>query len=387
MKIVCLLAIWAVALAIQSVFRAHGTSDDDDDGDDSSKGLSFQRDGVTVLSIVICNGLSFFLDCVTILLVSNDSVGHNAFQRLWYVSSFWSALAVTALICTFVFDRGVATTYWAYENIAICQLVINSMVLLFAFCGLYYILTRFKIPDERAGVYYMKYTIGFYLCYVFFQSFTFTGNFVTVNLGICGGDICLFVRYLTFAPVVYRVLKRDCQYWGTDVDEEEEITMKAAVDDLGWAEGNSYTDVVIPKTAIYFKKKLQEQVNTTVEVHLWRRRQVVMKRFRFDLLTRENINCFKQEASIYRKLNHPNIVNFYGIVVDPPSLGIVMEYAVNGDLFVFLHKKYVELRQNISKDGSRTISRLGSESSAFDVTFCPQVSGVVGSLCQLLFIT
>lgn len=111
------------------------------------------------------------------------------------------------------------------------------------------------------------------------------------------------------------------------------MTLGAAVDDIGWAEGSSYHDVVIPKTAIYFKKKLQEQMGTTVEMHLWRRKLVVMKRFQFDLLTRENIKCFKQEASIFRKLDHPNVVNFFGIVVDPPSLGIVMQYA--GVLYIY----------------------------------------------------
>ena len=62
-----------------------------------------------------------------------------------------------------------------------------------------------------------------------------------------------------------------------------------------------------------------------------------------DYLTRDNIVQFKFEANAMRKLRHENIVRFMGVVIDPPNMGIVMEYCSNGDLFSVLErlrKKY-----------------------------------------------
>lgn len=222
LKIVVLIAIWSVAWAIQSIFRSSNNSADDDDADDGSKALSFQRDGITVLSILICNGLTFFLDFVTILLVCNTSVGHNAFKQLWYVSSLWALVAVMALVAVFIIERGPATEYWGFENISVCLVALDGVVLIVSMIGLDFMLRTFKNPYERGGVFYLQYTIVFYCANNFFQIFTFTNNFDMVNIGICGMDFFIFFRYLTFAPVLYLVLKRDCQYWSTDFDEEEE---------------------------------------------------------------------------------------------------------------------------------------------------------------------
>lgn len=50
---------------------------------------------------------------------------------------------------------------------------------------------------------------------------------------------------------------------------------------------------------------------------------------------------FWSEAIILGKLHHPNVVAFYGIVVDGPdgTLATVTEYMVNGSLKHFLNKK------------------------------------------------
>jgi hypothetical protein len=107
---------------------------------------------------------------------------------------------------------------------------------------------------------------------------------------------------------------------------------------MTWSELPNYKDVVIPKTELYYRKKLEERVDVSVEIHLWRRKLVILKRFRFDLLTRDNIKFFKKEANIFMTLSHQNIVTFYGVVVDPPSLGIVMQYCSKGDLFKELER-------------------------------------------------
>ena len=115
---------------------------------------------------------------------------------------------------------------------------------------------------------------------------------------------------------------------------------------MTWAELPNFQDVVIPKTELYYRSKLEERVDVNVEVHLWRRKFVVVKRFTFDLLTRDNIKFFKTEANIFKTLHHENIVTFFGVVIDPPSLAIVMQYAAKGDLFKLLETKRSEMRRD-----------------------------------------
>ena len=127
----------------------------------------------------------------------------------------------------------------------------------------------------------------------------------------------------------------------------------------------NYQEVVIPKTELYFRSILQERLDITVETHLWRRQLVVIKRFRFDFLTRDNIKYFKREANIFKVLKHEHIVRFFGIVIDPPSIGIVMEYGSNGDLFQQLErnrKTYVEDMEKKSLT-QRSISKISKRAS------------------------
>ncbi|KAD3337540.1 hypothetical protein E3N88_33060 [Mikania micrantha] len=52
----------------------------------------------------------------------------------------------------------------------------------------------------------------------------------------------------------------------------------------------------------------------------------------------ESINEFWREVAIMRRLQHPNIVLFMGVVTQPPHLSIVTEYLPRGSLFKLLHK-------------------------------------------------
>lgn len=92
-----------------------------------------------------------------------------------------------------------------------------------------------------------------------------------------------------------------------------------------------------------------EQVDVSVEIHLWRRKLTVVKRFKFDLLTRDNIKFFKAEANIFQRLSHENIVDFYGVLVDPPSLGIVMKFCSNGDVFKRIEKEREKYEKEFGK--------------------------------------
>ncbi|KAL7617519.1 hypothetical protein Lser_V15G01957 [Lactuca serriola] len=49
-------------------------------------------------------------------------------------------------------------------------------------------------------------------------------------------------------------------------------------------------------------------------------------------------NEFWREVAIMRRLQHPNIVLFMGVVTEPPNMSIVTEYLSRGSLFRLLHK-------------------------------------------------
>jgi serine/threonine protein kinase len=116
------------------------------------------------------------------------------------------------------------------------------------------------------------------------------------------------------------------------------ICLIAFILQLTWSEMPNYQDFVIPKTELFYRSTIVETVDLSVEIHLWRRKLACVKRFKFDLLTRDNIKYFKDEANIFKKLSHENIVRFYGILIDPPSLGIVMQFCTNSDVFKQIEK-------------------------------------------------
>jgi hypothetical protein len=129
---------------------------------------------------------------------------------------------------------------------------------------------------------------------------------------------------------------------------------------ITWSELPNYKDVVIPKTELYYRSKIMEQVDVSVEIHLWRRKLAVVKRFRFDLLTRDNIKFFKAEANIIQRLKHEHIVDFYGVLIDPPSLGIVMQFCSHGDVFKILEKE----RTNFEKETLQTVAEERTDGTA-----------------------
>lgn len=132
---------------------------------------------------------------------------------------------------------------------------------------------------------------------------------------------------------------------------------------MTWSELPNYKGVVIPKTELFYRSKIMDQVDVTVEIHLWRRKLAVVKRFKFDLLTRDNIKFFKVEANIFKTLAHENIVDFYGVLVDPPSLGIVMKYCINGDVFKRIEKEREALESRVSKTSPPSKDRYNSMSN------------------------
>jgi serine/threonine protein kinase len=118
-------------------------------------------------------------------------------------------------------------------------------------------------------------------------------------------------------------------------------------------------------------------MGVAITLNFWRRKLVIVKKFKFDLLTRSNIKYWKREAKILMNLNHPNIIDFYGIVADPPSLGIVMRYATKGDLFVYLKNSLTRHRKRREENMEREST---TSSEAAEISVLKDLDSIPSSL-------
>lgn len=148
------------------------------------------------------------------------------------------------------------------------------------------------------------------------------------------------------------VVKRDCQYWSQDSDLEvddladegikENVVLKCWTEKTLSTEASNYHTTLIARSELYFRGKVQEKADSTVEVHLWRRKKVIVKFATLDILTKDSILYLRKEASVAIALRHTNVVKHYGVTIDPPRLGLVLEYCRYGDLFGVLQVSNAE---------------------------------------------
>ncbi|KAK9068436.1 hypothetical protein SSX86_012550 [Deinandra increscens subsp. villosa] len=95
----------------------------------------------------------------------------------------------------------------------------------------------------------------------------------------------------------------------------------------------------IPWTDIVLKEKVGEGSFGTVHRAIWNSEDVAVKTLSLEQdFHPESVNEFWREVAIMRRLQHPNIVLFMGVVTQPPNLSIVTEYLPRGSLFRLLHK-------------------------------------------------
>lgn len=316
----------------------------------------FVGDDISVLMPLLIGsctlrGFSNFLEFYVVLLLATDDIGKKSYKFAVVVASVTTILYIICIIVIVMFAPGRTSIYWPLENLAILYTA-RDFVLALLHAGAWYYSRGLKIdaPVNRTLRKYFVFVAWVYMGFGISRSMLLTDSHFIVNLGICGDDLMRFVQFFAWGPMTYLALKRNCQYWAVDLDlEENEETLKSHTEAMTWSSEATKWTCVIPKTEIYFRKKLEERMDISVELHFWRRRLVVVKRFKFDLLTRENIKLFKNEATVFKQLVHPNIVSFFGVLVDPPSLGIVMDYASNGDLMQYMEKQLASVDKKKEK--------------------------------------
>ncbi|KAK1426028.1 hypothetical protein QVD17_14695 [Tagetes erecta] len=95
----------------------------------------------------------------------------------------------------------------------------------------------------------------------------------------------------------------------------------------------------IPWSDIVLKEKIGEGSFGTVCRADWNGEDVAVKTLSLGQeFHPQRFNEFWREVAIMRRLQHPNIVLFMGVVTQPPNLSIVTEYLPRGSLFGLLHK-------------------------------------------------
>ncbi|GAT98585.1 serine threonine protein kinase putative [Entamoeba histolytica] len=92
----------------------------------------------------------------------------------------------------------------------------------------------------------------------------------------------------------------------------------------------------------------------------FRKKVVAIKEMMFDRNYQYEYNCFKREIELLKILNHPNIVETLGIVDEPKSLVLIMEYVPFGSLRELIKNQELkkEMRIRVCYDISIALSYL-----------------------------
>lgn len=74
-----------------------------------------------------------------------------------------------------------------------------------------------------------------------------------------------------------------------------------------------------------------------VHTAIWKGGKVAVKKLRVQRVHQKRKKQFEEEIQLLAKLNHPNIVQFYGACVEAPNMAIVMELMLEGSLYDCIH--------------------------------------------------
>lgn len=84
-----------------------------------------------------------------------------------------------------------------------------------------------------------------------------------------------------------------------------------------------------------------------IHVAFWKGDQVAVKKLRVKRVHEKRKKDFEAEVSTFYRLNHLNIVQFYGACVITPNLAIVMEFLGDGSLYDNIHLSHNQFRDSI----------------------------------------
>jgi serine/threonine protein kinase len=120
-----------------------------------------------------------------------------------------------------------------------------------------------------------------------------------------------------------------------------EISLLGIKDDLAASNNDSQWDINVEE--VKFGGRVG--IGSFGEVYrgMWRGTEVAIKKLIDQEITRASKQEFIGEVSIMRRLRHPNIVLFMGVITSQDNMAIVTEFLPRGSLFKLLHRSGIRL--------------------------------------------
>ena len=107
---------------------------------------------------------------------------------------------------------------------------------------------------------------------------------------------------------------------------------------------------IIKSSAIKILRKIGEGSSSDIFLGTYRGTEIAEKRLHL-INIEKNIIEFKREVASFIILNHPYLLIFFGVIVEPKHLSIITEYCPGGNLHELLFKKkYIYLSWKIRKN-------------------------------------
>ena len=246
-------------------------------------------------------------------------------------------------------------------------------------------LCMYALPDRmffrrKAAKFYALYWVLYKPVYIV----TVCLMYERIDVGYCLYIVFTDAIFGLLKPwVVYRTLQIDSAYWsGISLDDDKldendirqpllgnEVNRDVVVSLASELEGlSSMCDVIhISETTLVGKATSELTIlgaGGTFKVYsgTYRDKEIALKMIYCVDLTPETIKNYIRESSSLARLRGPNIVHFYGVSVNPPAIGLVLERCY-GSLFEFIrtdvyHTMHNETKLFLMADCARAVAML-----------------------------
>ncbi|GMH72651.1 hypothetical protein TL16_g05970 [Triparma laevis f. inornata] len=170
------------------------------------------------------------------------------------------------------------------------------------------------------------------------------------------GSFTLLLMNLVFPFALYKSLLADTKFWrglgrfnkgglmgGSGKDSESGLSANGEIGPVSVSVAStnlqnmmSQSDILLDFSHLKVGRKVGKGSTATVYRGLLNKKEVAVKIFVPPEITEEDVNSFSQEATLASTLVHVNIVKTIGICVRPPSIALVCEFCLHGNLGEFM---------------------------------------------------
>ena len=186
-----------------------------------------------------------------------------------------------------------------------------------------------------------------------------------LDWGICVGVLADVAHFAMFVPLLIWLAEVDIDFMSTSVTRalaEEWLVVGAGgtaplLEEFARPHQQSIAanlheikDCEIPYSQLQYEREIDSSGGTaTVSLYWLRGEKVAVKMLRQQMIDGQQIALALKEINLMRQIGeHANVVQFKGLTVHPPDIGIVMEFCEKGSLFDIL-EAYRELEAAMTR--------------------------------------